>query len=316
MSEELAEAVAEVASKAVETPAKDEGTTESRIQDYIDNLHKPEEAAEAEPAAPVEEVAPEVPAEEPAKQPEAAEPAGPTTAMKAVAKQQDVPDYLIKLAKTDEELEEVIAERAAEQRAAAKHEPEPEFALSLPEEEYPADDPVRKQFSQLHEHYQQKLKVHEQALVTLIQEMRESRTETDAQKEHAERQWVSQFDSGLDELQSEALGQASQRTDELNEIRTAVFNTAKRMQGERPELSAKELAQQAAIRLGLAKTPAKQAHENAVREMNGKTRTQQPAKFVTKPMSAKEKIQARLNGNLDMKPSRPLYSDDLHKNGV
>jgi len=131
-------------------------TTETKLEDFFSKLDsKPTaEAVDAEPETEGE------PADE-AEQPEsdAVKVEGPSVAMKMFAKQQGLPAKAIELAKSDEDLSELVEVFVAKQaQPEPTPEPEPEFKLELSEEDFPADDPIRKAVESLNSHYEAKVK--------------------------------------------------------------------------------------------------------------------------------------------------------------
>lgn len=285
------ETVAEETQAAAETVAEEtKPTISDRLQERLDSGRQQavEEAVE-------EPETPEGTEAEPAE--ESPEPTGPSSVMKTVARQQGVEEYVIGLAHSDEELEEVIGKRIEELEAKETKAPEAappkEFELGLSEEEFPADDPLRKCFSEMNDHYKGKIEVLESAYKELLGNAINVNQERQAQQQAIESQWFSQFHSGLDELNSEALGQSAEYSEESNDMRKAVYSTLERLQKTHPETSPKELGQMAAKKLGLARTTV--ATKEAVREGNRRVSAGKPAQTVKTPLSSNDRIQAHLD---------------------
>ena len=268
------------ATEVVETAAETVVDKETAMIGKIDEFFNPAPKAEAD-GAPADDTMPEteettteeLPATEVVDEAEkvAEAPVGVSPSMRLIAREAGVKESVIKNVASDEALEEIVVETVEENRqkeAEQTPEPEPPFKLELPEEDFPADDPVRKQFQRMHEHYEKRDKLFESAALTLIKEVRELREESQQQRQTAEQMWLQEFHTGLDELESKSLGKASESNDDVNDLRESVFKSVQRLAKQDDvfrKLSPKEQAQKAAVRLGLTKA---QAEKEAVREMH------------------------------------------------
>ena len=169
---------------------------------------------------------------------------GPTIAMKMVAEQAGIPLPLIELATSDSQLEKFV--ELARQAGTPS---EPDFKLELPEEEYPEDDPVRKEFTRLQSHFATQL---ESMKVQLGETSRTTREFTKQQVESAEQQArkvQSEFDKTLDELEIGAFGNTKNMSSANFHVRSAAFNLLQELKQKSPDSSVAELAKQVAEQL-------------------------------------------------------------------
>jgi hypothetical protein len=158
---------------------------------------------------------------------------GPTFLMKQEAARAGLDQKFIALAKDDAQLEQMIL-AATESRDATDQteDPLPEFSLAveLPEDEYPADDPVRKQLDKMAAAITERQKLVERVLGGLAQEATQR---MDREQSEKNEQVFSVFDEYLDSFNSPELGKGR------NEARKAIAETYLAL-GVTPETPAEE----------------------------------------------------------------------------
>lgn len=201
MAEEAEEEVVEtsaLASALESLQASLDATEEPEAVDEV-NEQEPgvEESAEADP---VEEQATEQVAEVLSE--------GPSFLMKQAATTAGIPQFLVETAHDDAQLQGWM-EMLSQPGEAKEAEPEAPFSLNLPEDEFGADDPVRKQFSALVATLNGKFAEQEKKL----REFEETRTEIQRREYQAAHKAVfSPFDEVLDSYDSDVLGKTGSCT--------------------------------------------------------------------------------------------------------
>ena len=206
---------------------------------------------------------------------------GPTTAMLAVAEQAGLPADLVATAVNDDQVKSwlTLMEQSRARQDEAPQEGA-EFKLSLPEDEFPEDDPVRKEFSNLKSHFSDQIQHLGQQLseangkVRVFQEKQGSLE----QQQYAKQQ--RDFDQTLDNTGIAAFGKAAAPTDVSIALRTAAYNLLQERSGRDPDASVAELSQQIAEEFGVpsTKTPQEKA---AIRSQTSRRLGGGPSKSAT-----------------------------------
>jgi hypothetical protein len=156
---------------------------------------------------------------------------GPSFLMKHAAEQSGVDPKLIAIATSDAQLEQMIEvttkgreAKQAEQQAEA---PKFELPIELPEDEFPADDPVRKHLEKwqavITKQFEETAKAQSifAAFANEQLDMRDRQVDEVRQREYAE--LAEPFDGFLDSLASEELGTTATLNDKQREARAALF---------------------------------------------------------------------------------------------
>jgi hypothetical protein len=148
-------------------------------------------------------------------------PEGPSFLMKQEAARAGVDPKFIAVAKDDAQLEQMIV--AVSRDADAKEEPLPEFnlAVELPEDEYPADDPVRKQLEKMASAITERQKLVERVLGGIAQVENER---FDREQQQVHQQVFGAFDEYLDSYEVKELGKAGKLTPAQREERSTIAN--------------------------------------------------------------------------------------------
>lgn len=181
---------------------------------FVAAMQEREEQAEAtEPEAPTEPESQPETADEPSapEQPEAAE--GPSANMVAVARAVGIPDDVIAQASSDAELRIALsfaqkfqAPRDEQQPPQEQIPPELEFAFEWPDEDVPANDPIRKQLERLHEHYKNRDAKRDEDFTALVKHVVQT-GRVSQEREEIQRQ--EQFDKLLDAAKIPAFGESA-----------------------------------------------------------------------------------------------------------
>tara|TARA_Y100000817_G_scaffold302671_1_gene283828 strand:+ start:1051 stop:1944 length:894 start_codon:yes stop_codon:yes gene_type:complete len=191
---------------------------------------------------------------------------GPSQAMMAVAEQAGLPSQLVAIARDDQQVQDMMdLARLNRQEPAAQK----EFGVSLPEDEFPEDDPVRQEFDKFKDKFSELSSqlADANARVRAFEEKQGS-------VEHE--QFVAQqreFDQTLDSLGSTAFGKSTEPTDASVALRTAAFNLLYERKQSNPGASISELSQMIAEEFGIpsTKTPREKAalRDQASRRLGG-----------------------------------------------
>jgi len=238
----------------------EESTEDAPDEEVVEEPDKPEtyKAKEAEEVA-------EEPVPEPAPAVE-----GPSIAAKMAAEQSGLPAPLIELATSDEQLSQFVA---LAQQTSGPVEEEPAVAaleIDLPLDEYPENDPVRKELTKIQSHFSQQLN-------QMREQLKETSSKTSGfelqQAETAKQQAMqtqSEFDSALDSMGAKAFGNTKDLSSANIHLRTAAFNLVQELKNANPGQSVADLARTAAEQLDISpnlKTPAERA---AIRKQSKK----------------------------------------------
>ena len=162
--------------------------------------------------------------EAPAEEVQATVPDGPTPAMQELARQW-LPEKFIEAARDDEALKGMI-DAARETNAPPPPAEEPEFELSLPDEEFEANDAVRKQFKELNEHYKGQISNLKKDMGSLVEIAKDMQTKQQDQIQMMFQEEQRGFDSALDGLDNDIVGKAEEMTAPQRKIRSALFDIA------------------------------------------------------------------------------------------
>ena len=257
--------------KEIEEEIVEEEVQEPSAMDgLLGKLQK--ESAEAEPEFQSEEEVEEV-LEEPESPKEPEKPAGPSLAMKAFAKREGLPEEVIAIAASDEHLNALVEFAAAkkEQEKEPKQEPTEEevaFQLDLPEDEFPADDSIRKALDGMNKHYVEQ----NQKVMDYISQMADWMVKQDQQqKAGIENQYAQvqhTFDSHLDSLGIDALGQQQSLNSVGMKARNMVYDYYLELREASPEASHTELIDRAVSEFGFSNKQAK--HDAAIKDANSR----------------------------------------------
>jgi len=136
-----------------------------------------------------------------------------------------LPEKFIEAARDDEALKGMI-DAARETNAPPPVVEEPEFELSLPEEEFEANDAVRKQFKELNEHYKGQISNLKKDMGSLVEIAKDMQTKQQDQIQMMFQEEQRGFDSALDGLDNDIVGKAEEMTAPQRKIRSALFDIA------------------------------------------------------------------------------------------
>lgn len=243
-------------------------TTEDKISSMIDSMMNPAEADADEPE--VEEV----PEEEPQPQPVE----GPSIAMKMLAGQSGVPEKLLALAKSDDDVKLLIDQF----RPASQEEKQPEedkepllplLDLELSEDDFPEGDPVRKVLERIQDHTAKRDTKILELLNGLAGYLSETRGMVDQTTNQNLAALVGRFDAFVDGLGIDVLGNRSQQ--ELNpaaqHLRQLVWDRYWELAGDKPPANPEALYRQAVEQIGFTtkETTRQQALEQSSKQRLG-----------------------------------------------
>jgi hypothetical protein len=259
MSEEVAQE--EVAEEAVETTDALTAAL-AEMQAQLDGAPETEEETKTEPEAEeAEGDEPETeqqPGVEQSAATDSGAPAGaegPSFLMKRVAEQSGVDPKLIALAVNDAQLEqmiEVTTKREADTTETDAPAPTFELKVELPEDEFPADDPVRKHLETWKEQLTKQFEEHAKGLQAMAAFANEELDRRDREAQEAQfseySKLASPFDEYLDSFASDVLGTAeSCKTNEKQRAaRVAVWERYNGL-GAKPTLDKETLTRKAAL---------------------------------------------------------------------
>jgi len=225
--------------------------------------------------------------ETPAEEVQVEKPDGPTPAMQELARQW-LPEQFITAARDDEALKGMI-DAARDSKAPPPPVEEPEFELSLPEEEFEANDAVRKQFKELNEHYKGQISTLKKDMGTLVDIAKDMQEKQQAQVQQMFHEEQRGFDMVLDDLGSDVVGVAEELSAPQRKIRSALYDIAQDMK-EKKGGSLKDHALEAAKYIRIESKQQKQAYAKKVKEQsNGRLGSGNSPRL---PEPAKSKEQA------------------------
>ena len=163
---------------------------------------------------------------------------GPTAVMATVARQAGVPPQLVAQARDDKQLMDYIDLVSNEPTAPAAVE---EFEIDLPEEEYSADDSVRKQFDRLNQHYSGQISKLREELASVAHAV----TSVDSQqKDLTQGQATSEqmvFDGAVDEYG--AFGKFGELNQILATTRGALYDEYRELKAKNPTVEPSKLVE-------------------------------------------------------------------------
>lgn len=210
---------------------------------------------------------------------------GPTAAMKTLAIQMGLPPSLIAMMRDDGQINELI--ELASQQAEPQEEEEaelPDFEVSLPEEEFPEDDPVRKELSRLQSHFKKQISDLQGRLQKTAKSSREVERQQQELQLQQSRQFQAEFDNALDKLGEKAFGKSGSLSNRNIQARTAVFEAVRELYAADPNAPMSELAKRAAEEIGFSLTNKSPDEKAAIRKQSskrlgsGSSRPPEPAK--------------------------------------
>jgi hypothetical protein len=155
-------------------------------------------------------------------------PEGPSFLMKQEAARAGVDPKFIAVAKDDAQLEQMIV--AVSRDADVKEELLPEFSLTidLPEDEYPADDPIRKQLEKITAAVVERVKLNERYIGSLAQiETERMEREERSNLEAKQREYTTvatPFDQLLDSFNDPLLGKTGTNDPKQREKRVEIWS--------------------------------------------------------------------------------------------
>lgn len=213
----------------------------------------------------------EKPAEEEVQPEEPPKVDGPTPAMQELAKQW-IPPSLLATAKDDEQLQAWI-EMARKEDTALPSQEEPDFELSLPEEEFEAGDAVRKQFSALNDFYKGKFKQSNKDMQTLVGIVKNIQGQQETAVQQAQFEEQRGFDEELDAMDNDIVGKFGAMNDGQGLIREALFKQAQSIKEKKGGTLRSHVAEVAKLVRAETKQQ-KQAYQSRVKEQsNGRLGT-------------------------------------------
>lgn len=296
MSENM-EVETEEVETATEATAVDTGDKEHRVNDFFDNLqNKPAETETVEADADAEQ-ATEAQEETPVAQ-EPAKVEGPTAAMRLVAKQHGLSEKLISTFTSDDQLSVFLEELGAATQE-KKPEPEqiavPEFKVEFPEDEFPADDPVRKNIEGLASEFKSqvdKIYGYMNQMADLVIKSDETRASIEYERLALEQ---GAFDKHFDSFEHGVLGnRAAGLTSDQQEVREAIYAKYHKLKTENPDGNDTELYNRAAAPWGLK--PKTQTRMEAIREQSDSRLGGKPSRPVApREPSKSERLDALFN---------------------
>jgi len=184
----------------------------SATNDKLDDLLSGEQIPEEKPVT--EEPEAETPVE-----PEVDE--GPSIAMRAVARQANIPQKLVDFARDDAQLQELVDLASQEDSRPPPPEPEPAFELSLPDDEYGEDDAIRKQFAKMKDHYSGQIDSLHKNMNTMVDVLQTIEGDQRSQSEHQAAVTQDEFDRSLDELNDPTFGKSGDLRRAQTKMRSA-----------------------------------------------------------------------------------------------
>ena len=209
---------------------------------------------------------------------------GPSLAMKAEAERRGLPPQLVALASSDAQLEQFVhlAESNMPREQAEAYE------LSLPDDEYPEDDPVRKELTRLQSHFSEQLNSVKQELGHASGRVREFENQRSSAGEQVARSQQLEFDRSLDEMGTDGFGKSNKMSSSNIHLRTAAYSRVQELVTDRPEASVSELADEVAKEFGFkTRSPQEKA---AIRTQSNKRLGGGPAQPAQPAKQSDEKM--------------------------
>ena len=207
---------------------------------------------------------------------------GPSRAMRWQAKQAGVSDRLIALADTDEDLEVLIEESQQSREPEKKAEAQefPSFEIELPEDEFPADDPVRKQLVSMKGFYDKQLQQAREDIGLLASVLTEQKSFIEQSQQEQLVNTQGAFDAHLDQFENPQLGSRA-AGNHNHKLRQAIYNEYWELKQDKPNAKDADLINEAVAAFGIKsqQTKRKEAleHDNKRRLGGG------PTKAVSEP---------------------------------
>lgn len=171
---------------------------------------------------------------------------GPSPAMQAIAKQAGVPEIIVRAARDDAALQELM-DAVSQESAAPEVAETVDWEVPLPEDDFSADDPVRKSFVSLSEHFRQEvngLKELFRDATGVIQEMHGQQQQA---SERLAGEKLARFDANVSALQVPELGNG--KLEQVHSlVRQPIWILAHEME-KQTGTPADQLAEQAARKL-------------------------------------------------------------------
>jgi hypothetical protein len=229
----------EAVQKPEDTPIQDEVVQEQPVED---------DASEEE--TPAEEV-------------QATRPEGTSPAMQELARQW-LPEKFIEAARDDEALKGMI-DAARETNAPKPEVEEPEFELSLPEDE--VDESVRKQFQELNDHYKGQISTLKKDMGTLVEIAKDMQEKQQEQIQQMFQEEQRGFDLVLDDFGSDVVGKAEELSEPQRKIRSALYDIAQDLKSKKGG-SLKDHALEAAKYIRVESKQQKQAYAKKVKDQS------------------------------------------------
>jgi len=141
--------------------------------------------------------------------------------------------------------------------------------MDLPEDEFPADDPVRKEIEKLQSHFQTQMGDMQKQLQEATSKTTAFEEQQNAATQQNALQFQSEFDSLADKLDAKTLGRSSDLSSANFHARSAVFNLVQELRNTTPNESLVGLVQAAAEQLNFVNND-KTSNENAaIRKQSG-----------------------------------------------
>lgn len=274
-----------------EEPEVPEAPSERETQEaaFENFLNPPEETEE-----PSEKTSVETPDEQPETDETVTPPAsaeGPSAAMQEVAIQSGLPEQLVSLARDDAQLREMVGLARNSRQEETPAEPEADvFEISLPEDEFDKDDPIRQEFEKMQGFYTKKLDRLKDDMGVLVNVASELHQAHEQSQQRTQQDFQAQFDGVLDELQNPSLGKFGELTEAQALVREATFKHYVKLHEQSPNRPLTEVAQQSAIELfpGLADQQKAEAQKEKLRQQSHKRLGGGPSAPAPEPHKSRE----------------------------
>lgn len=219
----------------------------------------------------VEEAEPETEEVEEEAEPETPVVEGPTIAAKMAAEAAGIPPALVNLATSDEQLEKFIAlTREVAEPEEAEEVATPELKLDLPDDEYPEDDPVRRELTKIQSHFAEQLATVKGQLKEATSKTAQFEQQQKAQSDQQARQMQEEFDRELDSFKAKVFGSTKDLSQPNLHARSAAFGLVQDLKANNPGKSMSELVKMVAAEWDV-KTDTKTADDKeAIRKQSKK----------------------------------------------